>query len=274
MNSVPNELTNSQELFGQISKISHSKISISELITLLDIHYSELFTKNPWMKKEVRKLASEFVENDPNHLLSKQDACHLIEAFVNVSITSPTLLTSVDPVLYQQLEASSTNDISTVFEDESSSLPIILHPKFSSMQVRTVTSPKDAFVSAFEENKFHFAATESFFEMAFSKIDSCLTSVQSTKKDSIKSRLVERYIQNEESVKRPDKSPFDTMTEATLQSSSDKSENFTKTLLSNVLSTILSVQVIFATVIALIAISVFCFLHTSSKTTSSKTRPS
>lgn len=156
------------------------------------------------------------------------------------------------------------------------------------MQVRTVTSPKDAFVSAFEENKFHFAATESFFEMAFSKIDSCLTSVQSTKKDvrakkpirqlliyqSIKSRLVERYIQNEESVKRPDKSPFDTMTEATLQSSSDKSENFTKTLLSNVLSTILSVQVIFATVIALIAISVFCFLHTSSKTTSSKTRPS
>ncbi|EPY51209.1 hypothetical protein SPOG_02385 [Schizosaccharomyces cryophilus OY26] len=261
------------KMFDQILKLSHEKISVPELITLLDIHYNDMFHVNPWMKKEIKKLAYEFVKNDPNQQLSKHDACDLVEAFINVPVTSleRQSISSSFP-----LYSTSVEDISSDFSADSSLLPQSVTLSYSLSRSATPEHlSDDSFVAAFQKTRSHFAYSDSLLESTFSNIQNCIASIQNVKKEDVSSQLVELHVGPETSLPSSTTLPSSSkkaVPEPKRSKPSQQAKNYYP--ISNVWELLNSSYYIKACIALLISIILFFVLHTSSKSNPSKTRPS
>ncbi|WBW75630.1 meiotic spindle pole body protein Dms1 [Schizosaccharomyces osmophilus] len=271
MQMLDSQKMDHRKLVDQISKLSHEKISVPELITLLDIHYNDMFHVNPWMKKEIKKLAYEFVKNDPNHQLSKHDACDLVEAFINVPLTSldKQSMSSNTP-----LHSTSIDDMSTDFSVDSSLLP---QPVPFTHSLSRFPSPEklsdNSFVAAFQKTQSHFAYSDSLIESAFLNIQNCIGSIQNVKKEDISSQLV--GIRKESEASLPSfrrRSSSKVISEITESNPSQKDS--TPSPITGVWEPFLSFYYIKASIVLLIALVLFSVFYTSSKPNPSKTRPS
>ncbi|EPX73564.1 uncharacterized protein SOCG_02785 [Schizosaccharomyces octosporus yFS286] len=259
-----------KKMIDQISKLPHEKISVPELITLLDIHYSDMFHINPWMKKEITKLAYEFVKNDPNHQLSKHDARDLVEAFINVPVTS---LDTQSMPSSLPLYSTSIDDISTDLSVDSSLLPQSLS---SPNDLSRSSSPEkfsdNYFVAAFQKTQSHFAHTDSLIDSAFFNIQNCMASIQNFKKEDISSQLVDSRKQSEASLRSSRYRSSSKVLEST--GSTPYQKKSTSSHITSFWEPSSPSYYIKACIILVIAVILYTVFYSSSKPNPSKTRPS